>query len=66
MMRVPHPVYSPDPSPCDFWFFGYAKERMKDQAITDDDLEDKLTEVWGSMSENVLQSLFHEWMERLE
>jgi hypothetical protein len=30
IVRVPHPVYSPGLSPCDFWFFGYARERMKD------------------------------------
>jgi hypothetical protein len=23
--RVPHPPYSPDPSPCDFWLFGMLK-----------------------------------------
>jgi hypothetical protein len=40
---------------------------MNDQEITDDDdLEDKLREVWGSVSEDVLQSVFHEWMEQLE
>jgi hypothetical protein len=49
MKRVLHPVYSPGLSPCDFWFFDYAKERMKDQVIMDDDdLEDKLTDVWGA------------------
>jgi hypothetical protein len=46
LTRVPHPAYSPDLSPCDFWLFGYAKERMKDSIIRDeDDLEEKLTEV---------------------
>jgi hypothetical protein len=40
---------------------------MKDQVITDhDDLEDKLTELWGNVSEDLLQSVFHAWMERLE
>jgi hypothetical protein len=40
---------------------------MKDQVIMDDDdLEDKLTEVWGRLREDVFQSVFHEWMERLE
>jgi hypothetical protein len=67
MTRVPHPVYFPYLSPCDFWFFGYANKRMKDPVIMDDDnLEDKLTEVWGSVSEDILQSVFHKWMERLE
>jgi histone-lysine N-methyltransferase SETMAR len=67
MTRLPHPAYSPDLSPCDFWFFGYAKERMKDRVVTDeDDLEDKLTEVWEGVTQDVLRSVFHEWMGRLE
>jgi hypothetical protein len=44
MTRAPHPVYFPDLSACDFWYFDYAKERMKDQITTDEsDMEDKLT-----------------------
>jgi hypothetical protein len=63
----PHPVYFPDLSLCDFWFFGYAKEQLKDQPITDEShLEDKLTDIWERVSRDVLQSVFFEWMERLE
>jgi hypothetical protein len=48
MTKTPHPVYSPDLSPCDFWFFGDTKEQLKDQLVTDEsDLEDKLTDIWG-------------------
>jgi hypothetical protein len=28
--RAPHPPYSPDLSPCDFWLFGTQKHNMKD------------------------------------
>jgi histone-lysine N-methyltransferase SETMAR len=28
--RAPHPPYSPDLSPCDFWFFGMVKQKIKD------------------------------------
>jgi hypothetical protein len=67
MTRAPHPVYSPDLSPCDFWFFGHAKEQMKDQIIMDEsDQEDKVTDVWQNVSEDLLQSVFCEWMGRLE
>jgi hypothetical protein len=31
LMHCPHPPDSPDLSPCDFWFFGMAKEKMKDR-----------------------------------
>jgi hypothetical protein len=70
MTRIPHPVYSPDMSPCDFWFFGCAKEQLKDQLkdqlITDDsNLEDRLTDIWEHVSRDIFQSVFFEWMERL-
>ena len=29
IMRIPHPVYSPDIAPCDFWLFGKLKEYLK-------------------------------------
>jgi hypothetical protein len=29
VIRLAHPPYSPDMSPCDFWFFGWSKDMMK-------------------------------------
>jgi hypothetical protein len=59
MTRTPHPVYSTDLSPCDFWFFGYAKEQLKDRHITDEsNPEDKLTDIWEHVSQDALQSFF--------
>jgi hypothetical protein len=67
MTRTSHPVYSPYLSPCDFWFCGYAKEQLEDRPITDEsDLENRLTNTWGHVRRDVLQSLFFEWMEQLE
>jgi hypothetical protein len=67
MTRTHHPVYSPDLSPCDFWPFGYTKEQLKDQLITDEsELEYKFTDIWEHVSRDALQSVFFEWMERLE
>jgi hypothetical protein len=63
----PDPVCSPDLSPYDFWFFGHAKEQLKDQLITNEsDLEGKLTHIWEHASRDLLQSVLFEWMERLE
>jgi hypothetical protein len=57
MTRAAHPVYSPFLSPCDFWLFGYAKEELKDQLITDEsDLENKLTDIW----EHFVQTFFNQ------
>ena len=29
IVRIPHPPYSPDIAPCDFWLFGKLKEYLK-------------------------------------
>jgi hypothetical protein len=40
---------------------------MKDQTITsEDDLEGALTDIWENVGRDVPQSVFHEWMARLE
>jgi hypothetical protein len=31
--RVPHPSYSPDVSPCDFWLFRMLKQKIKDRVF---------------------------------
>jgi transposase len=31
--RAPHPPYSPDLSPCDFWLFGVLKQKMKERVF---------------------------------
>jgi hypothetical protein len=67
MMKVPHPVYLSNLSPCDFWFFGCAKKRTKDQIITsEDNLEDKLIKAWETVGGDLLESVFYLWIPRLE
>jgi hypothetical protein len=67
MMSVFHQVCSPDLPLYDFWFFAYAKERMKNQMVTsEDDLKDKLTEAWATMSGDLIESVFYARMPRLE
>ena len=29
MIELPHPAYSPDLSPNEFWFYGFIKEKLK-------------------------------------
>jgi hypothetical protein len=54
-MRVSHSFYSLDFSPFSIWFFGHAKERMKDQIVTsENNLEDKLTKARGLLVETSL------------
>jgi hypothetical protein len=33
ILRAPHPLYSPDVSPCDFWMFGDFEGKLKDRDL---------------------------------
>jgi hypothetical protein len=35
IFRTPHPLYSPDISPCDFWMFGDFKRKLNDRHLQD-------------------------------
>ena len=61
-----NPPYSPDISPCDFWFFGYCKQNLKEEEIEDEDeLIFKVRKIVKQVPKNVLQSVFTNWMDRL-
>jgi hypothetical protein len=61
LVRSPHPHYSPDLSPCDFWLFGMAKGRMMDWEIhTVEDILGRLTEIWNGLIFKDVQSVFFE------
>jgi hypothetical protein len=46
LVRSSRPPYSPSRSPCDFWFFGMAKRKMKDQeSHTVQNILGRLTEI---------------------
>jgi hypothetical protein len=67
LARSPHPSYSPDLSPCDFWFFGMAKRKMRDQKFhTVQDILGRLTEIWNDLSFENVQSVFLECKIRLD
>jgi hypothetical protein len=34
MTQLPQPAYSPDLSPCDFWFFGFAEQATRMKFLT--------------------------------
>jgi hypothetical protein len=65
-VRSPHPPYSPDLSPCDFWFFGMATGEMKDrESHTVQDIPSQLTEIWTRLTFEDVQSVFLERKIRL-
>jgi hypothetical protein len=64
---IPHPPYSPDLSPCDFWLFGVLKQNIKDQVFqTIEKILDAIRHVWREVTLERLQSVFFDWIEQLE
>jgi histone-lysine N-methyltransferase SETMAR len=67
LTRLPHPPYSPDLSPCDFWFFGRAKTAFQNQRFEDSNaILAALTDLWESITFEELQRVFSNWIRRLE
>jgi histone-lysine N-methyltransferase SETMAR len=67
LSRMPHPAYSPDLAPCDFYLFGYLKGALAGQSFqTLEDLSDAVHEVLSTISPETLVSVFENWVTRLE
>jgi hypothetical protein len=66
MTRRPQPTDRPGLSPCDFWFFGFAKRAIQDEVF---DNTDQFMQCLHSIVDQVtfedLQWVFLNWMERL-
>jgi hypothetical protein len=63
--RSPHPPYSRDLSPCDFWLFGMLKGILKDREFhSHDEIEKAITMAWTDLTFDEVQSVFHNWMNR--
>jgi hypothetical protein len=64
---IHHPSDSPDLSPCDFWPFGMMKQKIKDRVCqTIRELMTAVHRVWDDLTLDDLQSVFFNWIERLE
>ena len=56
---LPHPPYSPDIAPSDFFLFGYIKSRLRGCSFgTPDELLGKVTMEIEAISRNQLESVF--------
>jgi hypothetical protein len=65
--RLPHPAYSRDISPCDFWFFGWTKNELQGKQFQGpDEVRIFLSDLWRDLEQNTLISVYHEWIARLE
>jgi hypothetical protein len=64
---APHPPYSPDLAPSDFFLFGYVKKRLKVMAFRSyEELLNAIGEVVAGIESETLTAAFEHWMERLE
>jgi hypothetical protein len=66
MTRLPQPSYSTDLSPCDFWFFGFAKQAIQDEVFDNtDQIMQRLHSIFDHVTFEDLQRVFLNCMERL-
>jgi hypothetical protein len=61
MPVIPHPLYSPDMAPCDFFQFPKMKSKLKGCWFDTD--EEKQT-VLDTLTENDFQEAFQKWRRR--
>jgi hypothetical protein len=65
--RMPHPPYSPDLAPCDFFLFGYLKQELAGrQYETPADLFSEVRGIIRGISGDLLRRVFEAWRMRLE
>jgi hypothetical protein len=64
--RAPHPPYSPDTSPCDFWLFDILKHKMKDREFQSQQaILSPVAKMRNDLTLADIQRVLQEWMERL-
>jgi hypothetical protein len=66
MKRLGQPAYSPELSPCDFWFLWFAKQAIQDEVFHNADQPmQSLHSIFDQVTFEDLQRVFLNWMERL-
>jgi histone-lysine N-methyltransferase SETMAR len=64
MQRAPHPAYSPDLAPSDFYLFGSIKQLLSGCKFTNQDsLLQAVSDILVGIEKVPLESVFHNWME---
>ena len=58
---VPHPSYSPDPAPCDFWLFAKFRSCCYE---TPKEMKKAVTKVIDTLKQEVLHGAFQKLLER--
>jgi len=64
---LPHPPYSPDLAPSDFYLFGMIKNRIRGRHFTtSDEIVTEIREIFEGISKTELQRVYNTWLRRLE
>ena len=67
VILLPHPPYSPDVAPSDFFLFGYLKNCIEGMVFQDsDELVSTIWELLIAIPQETLDRVFIEWIVRLE
>ena len=67
LQLLPHPPYSPDLAPCDFWLFPRIKKHLKGKKFdSNSEVEEGLHKVLGDVEENEFKEALQNWFVRME
>lgn len=67
VVRVPHPLYSPDLAPSDYFLFGYLKEKLAGLSFTSpEELFDAITEILHEIPSDIMNKVFESWIKRCD
>ena len=62
---VPHPPYSSDLAPCDFWLFPKLKENLRSNRYsTIEDMKEAVTRVPNTLTQEAFRGVFQKLLER--
>ncbi len=65
--QLPHPPYSPDISPCDFFLYGYIKEQLKGiHHDTPEELYQSIVHIVENVPKDTWLGVYKEWISRLQ
>jgi hypothetical protein len=67
LKRMPHPASSPDLSPCDFFLFGYLKDKLIHKAYRrPEELFNEVETIISDIPRDMISRVFLTWQERLQ
>ena len=64
--RAPHPAYSPDLAPSDFFLFGFIKEQLRGQSFKTEDLYKATYSNMRCISSEKIKEVLYHWKYRCE